>query len=147
MEGSWISVFSSGNLNKNAYNVDALTEAYKAAFGGYAFYPGYYDQTQEKNPYGTEIEEVGIGAFSLVPTKDSSGSIWLSNFLKEKLQRKPVEYRKTITDSYYVEEAPRIPYHGTEVTRFNDLVIIANQLGPDRDADYIEQFKRLQGLT
>lgn len=113
----------------------------RPVFGGYALYPGYYEQSEERNPYDTEIEEVGIGAFSLLPTTDGSGSIWLTNFLKGKLQRKPVEYGKTITDSYYVEEAPRIPYHGTEVTRFNDLVIIANQLGPDRDTSYIDKFE------
>lgn len=118
-----------------------IAQKTRPVFGGYALYPGYYDQTQDKNPYDTEIEEVGIGAFSLLPTTDFSGSIWLTSFLKAKLQRKPIEYNKTITDVYYVEEALRIPYLGTQVTRFNDLVIIANQLGQNRDESYIENFK------
>lgn len=113
----------------------------RPVFGGYALYPGFYNQNEQQNQYDPEIEEVGIGAFSLLPTDDYSGSVWLTRFLKKKLKRKPVEYSKSITDRYYVEEAPRIPYHGTEVTRFNDLVIIANQLGPNREADYIEKFK------
>ncbi|QDP02768.1 DUF2357 domain-containing protein [Thalassotalea sp. PS06] len=110
-------------------------------FGGYALYPGFYDQSLELNPYDTEIEEIGIGAFSLLPTPDNSGSIWLTNFLKEKLNRKPAEYINSITDKYYVEEAPRIPYLGTGVSRFSDLVIVANQLGPNRDLKYKSNFK------
>lgn len=64
----------------------------------------------------------------------------MKNFLEEKLPR-PDKYRESITDSYYVEEAPRIPYHGTKVTRYNDLVIIVNQIRSYRDATYIHSFK------
>jgi hypothetical protein len=107
----------------------------RPVFGAYALYPGYFDQKSGANPYSTEIEEVGIGAFSLLPTANGSGNIWLTNFLQSKLGKKPSE-----TDSYFVEEAPRIPYAGTEVRRFRDLAIIANQLGPERTVSYTDAF-------
>ena len=113
----------------------------RPVFGGYALYPGFYNQSETENPYNREIDEVGIGAFSLLPTDDNSGSIWLTRFLEQKLEKRPVRYSQSIADNYFVEEPLRIPYRGTEVTRFNDLVIIANQLGPDRESKYVDRFK------
>lgn len=113
----------------------------RPVFGAYALYPGFYDQINERNPYSGAIDDVGIGAFSLLPAKDNSGSVWLTEFLTEILARKEAKYGKASTDKYFVEEAPRIPYHGTQVSRFDDLVIATNQLGPFRDAEYIDQFK------
>jgi len=114
----------------------------RPVFGAYALYPGFYDQRKDINPYEKEIEEVGIGAFSLLPSDDNSGSIWLNSFLESKLARRTVKYSSAIIERHYVEEAPRIPYHGTEVTRYNDLVIVANQLGPKRDSEYIKRFSQ-----
>jgi len=114
----------------------------RPVFGAYALYPGFYDQTNVENPYAEAIDEVGIGAFSLLPANDNSGSIWLTKFLTEKLSINTVPYGyKASSDKYFVEEAPRIPYHGTQVTRFADLVIAANQLGPSRDVGYINRFR------
>ncbi len=113
----------------------------RPVFGAYALYPGFYNQKDDKNPYSGAIDEVGIGAFSLLPAEDHSGSIWLTDFLTEKLARKTIHYLPSSTDRYFLEEAPRIPYRGTSVTRFGDLVLAANQLGPFRDSEYIEKFK------
>jgi len=124
--------------NRNGSGIEKKS---RPVFGGYALYPGFFNQNEQQNKYDSEIEQVGIGAFSLLPTDDYSGSVWLTRFLEKKFLRKPMEYSQSITDSYYVEEAPRIPYHGTQVTRFNDLVIIANQLGPNRRTNYIEKFR------
>jgi hypothetical protein len=128
------------HMEKSADHNDSVKT--RPVFGAYALYPGFYDQNNDDNPYATEIEEVGIGAFSLLPASDGSGSIWLTRFLTEKLSKKTVQYDKASPDRYFVEEAPRIPYHGTQVSRFNDLVIAANQLGPSRDTDYIDRFMK-----
>ncbi|MFQ3246614.1 MAG: hypothetical protein ACI9SP_003267 [Arenicella sp.] len=112
----------------------------RPVFGAYALYPGFYDQHNDENPYAEAIDEVGIGAFSLLPLGDHSGSIWLSNFLTEKLDIAPESYSLSMPDKYFVEEAPRIPYYGTKITRYQDLVIAANQLGPSRDKDYVTGF-------
>lgn len=114
----------------------------RPVFGAYALYPGFYDQVREQNPYSNEIEEVGIGAFSLLPSDDGSGALWLSSFLENKLQSKHGEYPGSATEKYYVEEAPRIPYIGTQVSRYKDVVIVANQLGPERDSPYVEKFRQ-----
>ena len=39
-------------------------------FGAFALYPGYFDQATNPNPYAAAIEEVGIGAFALLPSQD-----------------------------------------------------------------------------
>lgn len=113
----------------------------RPVFGAYALYPGFYDQNNDANPYVEAIEQVGIGAFSLLPASDHSGSVWLYEFLKEKLHTKSQSESGASPDKYFVEEAPRIPYYGTAVSRYKDLVITANQLGPDRDASYVEDFR------
>jgi hypothetical protein len=118
------------------------TRKARPVFGAYALYPGFYNQSEEVNPYSAEIEEVGIGAFSLLPSNDNSGSIWLANFLSDRLLRKNVAYENASSDKHFVGEAPRIPYLGTEVTRFNDLVITANQLGPNRSKSYVDRFRK-----
>lgn len=113
----------------------------RPVFGAFALYPGFYNQRSEKNPYDKEIAEVGIGAFSLLPSEDDSNSVWLTDFLTDKLSKPNDSYPNFSSDKYFVEEAPRIPYRGTKVTRFDDLILLANQLGPQRSAEYVEKFK------
>lgn len=117
------------------------SEKTRPIFGAYALYPGYYDQSTEINPYSEAIDEIGIGAFSLLPSADHKGSLWLSKFLEEKLGGKSFTYTLASSDKYFVDEAPRIPYQGTTVTRFNDLTIAASQLGNNRTPSYIESFE------
>lgn len=116
----------------------SLGQKSRPVFGAFALYPGFFDQQRQSNPYKAEIAEVGIGAFSLLPSADGNGSYWLKSFLQDKLGR---PYSKTSVDQYYVEEAPRIAYRGTQVQRFDDLTVIANQLGPGRANDYINAFE------
>ncbi|MBE9197169.1 DUF2357 domain-containing protein, partial [Synechocystis sp. LEGE 06083] len=42
----------------------------RPVFGAFALYPGFFDQAITKNPYHSEIEEVGIGAFALLPSQN-----------------------------------------------------------------------------
>ena len=113
----------------------------RPVFGAYALYPGFFDQQNEENPYQSAIDEIGIGAFSLLPATDSGGSIWLTKFLTDKLRRETTSDNHASPDRYFVEEAPRIPYQGTKTERYSDLVIAANQLGPSRDREYIHNFE------
>lgn len=113
----------------------------RPVFGAYALYPGFFDQHKDENPYAEAIDQVGIGAFSLLPSRDNSGSIWLTNFLVGKLAMTSKTYGKALSEKYFVEEAPRIPYYGTKVTRYDDLVIATNQLGPNRNHEYIKKFR------
>ncbi len=42
----------------------------RPVFGAFALYPGFFDQTTIPNPYAAAIEEVGIGAFALLPSQN-----------------------------------------------------------------------------
>lgn len=128
-------------IHQNKLHADQLEKS-RPVFGAYALYPGYYDQSTEINPYSEAIEEVGIGAFSLLPSTNNDGSLWLTRFLENKLGRLPASYSQAVSDKYFVEEAPRIPYHGTTVSRFYDLTIAASQLGPNRSSKYLSQFNQ-----
>ncbi|MDC6450349.1 DUF2357 domain-containing protein [Pseudomonadales bacterium] len=120
---------------------DTFQSKSRPVVGGYALYPGFFDQNKDENPYDKEIEDMGIGAFSLLPSTDGSGSIWLRNFLKRKFRRAEDSYPQGFVERHYVEEAPRIPYNGTEVSHYKDLAIVANQLGPRRESSYIDSFR------
>ncbi|MEG7566420.1 restriction endonuclease-like protein [Vibrio cholerae] len=54
---------SSGNAGQPA-------KKSRPVFGAFALYPGFFDQTTTPNPYAAAIEEVGIGAFALLPSQD-----------------------------------------------------------------------------
>ncbi|MCR9352347.1 restriction endonuclease-like protein [Vibrio alginolyticus] len=54
---------SSGNAGQPA-------KKSRPVFGAFALYPGFFDQAANPNPYAAAIEEVGIGAFALLPSQD-----------------------------------------------------------------------------
>jgi hypothetical protein len=113
----------------------------RPVFGAFALYPGFHAQLSKPNPYEGAINEIGIGAFSLLPSENNEGSYWLTEFLSEKLGRAQTVYDKASSDKHFVEESPRISYRGTSISRFTDLTIAANQLGPNRNESYVNQFK------
>ncbi|OED41212.1 hypothetical protein ACH42_14625 [Endozoicomonas sp. (ex Bugula neritina AB1)] len=112
----------------------------RPVFGAYALYPGYYDQQPDSNPYADAINEIGIGAFALLPDVRHKGSLWLKAFLKKQLG----DGQSCALDSdwHFVEEASRIPSRGNSVAHYRGLTILASQLGPNRNQDYVEQFER-----
>ena len=128
-------------INVNGENIKT-----RPVFGAYALYPGYFDQGSGENPYDDAINQVGIGAFSLLPSLDHGGSVWLTEFLTNKLKPKSTQYSISSPDRHFVEEALRIPYQGTSVSRYDDLVIAANQLGPSRHPDYVRIFALGQAI-
>ena len=113
-------------------------EKSRPVFGAYVLYPGFYDQSGQQNPYQEAIEEIGIGAFSLLPSSDNSGSLWLRNFLESKLAAAQLPYSKMGAEKFFVEEAVRIPYRGTRVTHYNDLTAIFSGRVPGRTTEYLQ---------
>lgn len=119
------------------------TQKSRPVFGAFALYPGYFTQSEANklNPYDEAIREINIGAFPLLPSDDGSGSIWLEEFLKDKLglQYKYPEHQAS-TDRYYIEDSARIPYYGMKQTRFDDLTLFVTSAQNLRAEGYYEQF-------
>jgi len=118
-----------------------LRQKSRPVFGAYALYPGYFDQHKTRNPYDEAIQQTGIGAFSLLPAPDGSGSVWLASFLKTSLGSAHDAPSAFVTDAQFLQEAPRIGSRGMDVSYVPDLVITMSQIGNDRSAEYIEKFR------
>ena len=118
-----------------------LRQKSRPVFGAYALYPGYFDQHKTANPYNEAIQQTGIGAFSLLPSPDGRGSVWLASFLKTSLGSSREAPSSFVTDAQFLQEAPRIGSRGMDVSYVRDLVITMSQIGNDRSAEYIEKFR------
>lgn len=110
-----------------------LTPKSRPVFGVFALYPGFFNQQTDENPYKNAIEEVGIGAFSLLPMEN--GDRWLTEFLCEKL------HIKGSHDSLWLQHEARITDHGMQQTYYTNLVFIIG-VGQDRSADYYTQVEQ-----
>ncbi|MCC5797374.1 MAG: restriction endonuclease-like protein [Methylophaga sp.] len=121
-----------------------LTKKSRPVFGAFALYPGFFNQATEQNPYATAIEEVGVGAFALLPSqneKSYSGHQWLLKFLQAQIGTGPCKrtaqgdeamYPVTgMAERLYVQEAARIPHYGMQQVMYPDLTLTA-ALGPQR---------------
>lgn len=98
--------------------------------GAYVLYPGYFDENGKDNIYSRAIDEIGIGAFPLLPGRPNS---WLKQFLEEKFAKTPPEhpYELSNPERFFVEDAARIPSHGMSVSHHPDLVLVFT--GPVRN--------------
>ena len=114
-------------------------ERSRPVFGAYVLYPGFYDQSSQLNPYQEAIEEIGIGAFSLLPSSDNSGSYWLHKFLESKLGAALHEYPEASSERFFVEDSVRIPYRGTKVTRYDNLTAVFSGRVFGRSEEYLER--------
>ncbi|PSV37068.1 restriction endonuclease-like protein [Photobacterium sp. GB-210] len=128
----------------------------RPVFGAFALYPGFFDQATKPNPYAAAIEEVGIGAFALLPSQTESGYSghqWLLEFLQAQIGTAPnaqtgkdneVMYPVPgMAERLYVQEAARIPYYGMRQVLYPDLtmtVALSGQRG--RDNGYFEKFEQ-----
>ena len=128
-----------------------LAHKSRPVFGAFALYPGYFDQVVEVdgNPYKEAIQEVGIGAFALLPNErhSKSGCGWLLNFLLAHIGPQPVaELRyanQRLADHLYVQDAARIPHYGMQQTLYADLTMTAALAGKTgRGNNYLEAFER-----
>lgn len=117
-------------------------------FGAFALYPGFFVQTQEQNPYSSAIEEIGIGAFALLPceSKEPEGYKWLLNFLTEQiginLNLDEQMSMKRLSERIYVNEAARIPSSGMRQILYPNLSLTAALGGQKgREVAYFHNFE------
>ncbi|EOW9245344.1 DUF2357 domain-containing protein [Vibrio cholerae] len=155
---------SSGNAGQPA-------KKSRPVFGAFALYPGFFDQTTTPNPYAAAIEEVGIGAFALLPSQDEpsqnelsqtdpnqtksrySGHQWLLEFLQAQIGTAPNAQTEQnneamypvagMAERLYVQDAARIPYYGMHQVLYPDLTMTVALGGQrGRDNGYFEQFEQ-----
>lgn len=112
----------------------------RPVIGAFALYPGWYpNQEKEKNPYSEAIEQVGIGAFPLLPGQDGE---WLRRFLRDRLVRPyGVAGEWPVADRILAQNSVRIPPEGLKLTRGRELVLVA-PVGPDRSVEYLDSFRK-----
>ena len=101
----------------------------------FALYPGPIDQGQdsETNPYWTGIEQVGIGAFPLVPATD--GHRWLKEFLSMSLEPLADWEPAQVLDRDNV----RIPVTGLSYKEDDLLLISADWLARSVDLESLRE--------
>lgn len=143
----------------------------RPVFGAFALYPGFFDQATTPNPYAGAIEEVGIGAFALLPSQNGpsqnelsqtestqtksrySGHQWLLEFLQAQIGTAPNAQTEQnneamypvagMAERLYVQEAARIPYYGMRQVLYPDLTMTVALGGQrGRDNGYFEQFEQ-----
>lgn len=116
-------------------------------FGAFALYPGYFDQQNTANPYQDAINEIGIGAFALLPNVgeyDKKGHYWLSKYLATQIGRAKMGGRdlNLLYEDLYMQEPARIPYNGMTQVLYTDLtmtVSLNNEIGLDQS--YFDAFQ------
>jgi len=106
-------------------------EKSRPVISAFALYPGIFDQTtdQDCNPYREAIEEVGIGAFPLVPGDD--GNRWLTQHLGKALE---LQNPAIVTEQGSV----RIPVTGLQYPHEDVLIVY---LSSKKDRAYLQNFK------
>lgn len=104
---------------------DQSQEKTRPVIGAFALYPGWFEQENGVNPYNLAIEEVGIGAFPLLPSgKDRSDNVWLKEFLISKLGDGSDQlYEENGSDLLMLNEAVRIPPSGLRLEWRNSLTL------------------------
>lgn len=122
-------------------SVSNFSEKSRPIFGAYALYPGYFNQCETPNPYQQSIDEISIGAFSLLPGYGENNSYWLREFLREKLGLSSDSYAQAESDRYFVEDGVRIPSRGTSVSHYNDLTLAVSGIVPERNKHYSENLE------
>jgi uncharacterized protein len=121
---------------------NGLNDKSRPVFGAFALYPGFYNQTEEPNPYDSVIDEVGIGAFALLPSAESNqGNQWLIGYLRAQIGLSNYPIAESL-ERLYVQESARIPYQGMKQVLYPDLVLtVASPNKKGRDLDYVKKFE------
>jgi len=119
---------------------DGLSDKHRPIIGAFVLYPGWFEQDTTENPYGESIEEVGIGAFPLLPGQKN---LWMRNFLHSQLGEAPKQEGliQDRTDNLFLQEAVRIAPSGMKVYRHSDLILTANIYETNKGTAYVEQFE------
>lgn len=113
----------------------------RPVYGAFVLYPGFHDQSNRANIYWESIEEIGIGAFCLLPSEGHNGSLWLRKYLEGRLGSNDTPYETAKSDSYFVEDSARIPYRGTKVSRYEGLTILFSGEVPGRSEGYTQRLQ------
>lgn len=122
----------------------------RPVFGAFALYPGFFDQLNTDNPYQHAINEIGIGAFALLPSSTEQGSsannghYWLQEFLREQIgDAATSSCLNAVQEQLYIQESARIPYYGMKQVLYPNLTMTA-ALGQktDRSSAYYDAFKK-----
>ena len=114
-------------------NEKDLNPKSRPVFGAFPLYPGLFDQQAVKNPYQNAIEQIGIGAFALLPM--DNGDVWLTEFLCEKLALQDPQHQLLL------QHEARIADHGMQQRLYQNLVLMMS-LGEKRSDEYLAQFKQ-----
>lgn len=122
------------HLDKSGANSGSKS---RPILGAYVLYPGFFDEENDEHFYRKAIDEIGIGAFPLLPGEPNK---WLRDFFVSKLGENSVtaDYKKSDPDRFYVEESARIPYHGMDVSRQRNLSLLFTGPVKGRSAHYRE---------
>ncbi|MEZ9590265.1 DUF2357 domain-containing protein [Vibrio breoganii] len=117
----------------------------RPVMGAFALYPGFFNKQEiGGNPYDEAINEIGIGAFALLPSEGASHghNVWLRHYLQKKLGhiKAQTTYAKPKgNDYYFVEDASRISPYGMRSVRHHGLTMIAPVNEIDRSSDYLKK--------
>jgi len=131
------------HIDKKLYGQNAKS---RPVLGAFVLYPGWFEKDIKTNPYQDSIEEVGIGAFPLLPGHSNH---WLRAFLEKQFGTKtavipyPDSLQVSRSDRYLIEDSVSIPVTGTYLGQYRDLTLCAN-LGHQegRTVDYVDAFKK-----
>ncbi len=119
---------------------DGWKEKSRPVLGAFVLYPGWFDEQRLDHPYAKSIDEVGIGAFPLLPNRPN---LWLAKFLEQQFGN-PASLKKYIrpdADKYLVEDSTRMAVTGAYLRQYQDLALLACAApAKDRDASYMEKF-------
>lgn len=122
----------------------------RPVIGAFALYPGNFDQLNPEvgNPYQKSIDEIGIGAFALLPNNkegDKSGYHWLLTYLSgqiEAVQTLDEKSGDTFSEKLYLQEPARIPYSGVKQFLYPDLIMTAALTENEEKNDtYFDSFR------
>lgn len=119
---------------------DGWKEKSRPVLGAFVLYPGWFDESQADNPYNNSIDDVGIGAFPLLPERPN---LWLRQFLEKQFgnAKSATPYLRPESDRYLVEDSARIAVTGAYLSQYHDLALIAcTARSKDRDKSYIDKF-------
>ncbi|NOJ03529.1 DUF2357 domain-containing protein [Vibrio splendidus] len=107
----------------------------RPVMGAFALYPGFCDQVNTHNPYQDAIDQIGIGAFALLPSANNQlgHNLWLKNYLQQKLGASITSRSRLSNDYYFIEDSARIAPYGSCSARYQDLTMVAplNEIGRD----------------
>lgn len=119
---------------------DGWKEKSRPVLGAFVLYPGWFDESQTNNPYDNSIDDVGIGAFPLLPERPN---LWLRQFLEKQFgnAKSSTSYLRPESDRYLVEDSARIAVTGTYLSQYHDLALVAcTAPAKGRDKSYMDKF-------